>query len=131
MKVPGGLFGASVTVRLLAQSGGRVAYRIVQEALTNVIRHAAGAAAQVTVAEQRGQLVVDVVDDGRGRDGPFVEGTGSRLVGMGERERARALGGHFEAGPAVPGGSCVHAELPVGPRSHAEEPTASTTSLGS
>jgi signal transduction histidine kinase len=105
------------------------AYRIVQESLTNVIRHAGGSSAEVSVVERGSCIVVDVVDDGQGRDGAFVEGTGTGLVGM--SERVRALGGHFEAGPAVRGGFRVHAELPLEPPAPADDSPLLVTPLGS
>ena len=67
------------------------AYRIVQESLTNVIRHAGRASATVTLRHQRGQLLVDVVNDGVTGHAPFSDGTGAGLTGM--RERAAVLGG--------------------------------------
>jgi signal transduction histidine kinase len=85
------------------------AYRIVQEALTNVSRHAA--ARVVTVRLRYGDdVTVEVVDDGVG--GAVTAGNG--ITGM--RERATALGGDVEAGPAPGGGFRVRARLPVGER---------------
>ncbi|MGI5202487.1 sensor histidine kinase [Spirillospora sp. CA-108201] len=89
----------------------RAAYRIVQEALTNVSRHAGGAAAAVRVDYAGGELVVQVDDDGEADpDAPPVPGTG--LLGM--RERVAALGGRLRAGPRPEGGFTVRAELPLG-----------------
>jgi len=88
------------------------AYRIVQEALTNVLRHAGPARVAVTLALAGGRLTIEVVDDGRTPAGATVEGHG--IVGM--RERAAALGGTFEAGPMAGGGWRVAAELPVAGR---------------
>ncbi|WP_230486782.1 sensor histidine kinase [Nocardioides anomalus] len=87
-------------------------YRIVQEALTNVVRHAGGARARVRVAREDDHVVIDVTDDGGGT-GPSVApvGTGHGVRGM--RERALAAGGTLEAGPHD-GGWRVHASLPVG-----------------
>ena len=86
------------------------AYRIVQESLTNVARHADATAATVRVEHGRGELVVEVTDDGRGRgDGR----SGHGIDGM--RERAAALGGELEAGPRAQGGFRVRARLPWGP----------------
>ena len=87
------------------------AYRIVQESLTNVIRHARGATAEVTVSRRNGLIVVDVVNDDQGRQDLFVEGSGTGLVGM--EERARALDGLLRAGPVPGGGFRVYAELPI------------------
>ncbi|MBE1536398.1 sensor histidine kinase [Actinomadura algeriensis] len=91
----------------------RAAYRIVQEALTNVSRHAGGAAADVRIAYADGELVVQVDDDGKADpDAPPVPGTG--LLGM--RERVAALGGRLRAEPRPGGGFTVRAELPLGGR---------------
>jgi signal transduction histidine kinase len=88
---------------------GGAAYRIVQESLTNVVRHAGpDAAARVTVAASNGSLEVEITDDGAGATTTH-EGNG--LTGM--RERAQALGGTFEVGPAPQGGFRVHARLPM------------------
>ena len=93
------------------------AYRIVQEALTNVIRHANASHAAVTVAREHDSLIVEVVDDGASsngrapdkRDGTNREGYG--LAGM--KERAAAIGGRVEHGPTAGGGFRVHAVLPL------------------
>ncbi len=89
------------------------AYRIVQEALTNVVRHAGPCAARVVVKRANGDLVLQVTDDGAGtRAATNAEGHG--IEGM--RERAVALGGAFESGPLADGGFRVSARLPVGAR---------------
>lgn len=88
------------------------AYRIVQEALTNVVRHADARHAAVSVTEAGGRLVVEVVDDGPPRAGPTGQGFG--LLGM--RERATAVGGELEYGPLPGGGFRVRARLPVATR---------------
>ncbi|WP_210651207.1 sensor histidine kinase [Nocardioides sp. SYSU D00065] len=86
------------------------AYRIVQEALTNVRKHA-GPSAAVQVRVSVGRAVeVEVRDDGRGAAAPS-DGRGLGLVGM--RERAAAHGGTLEAGPAAGGGFVVSARLPL------------------
>ncbi|MFD7965184.1 sensor histidine kinase [Streptomyces zaomyceticus] len=90
------------------------AYRVVQESLTNTVRHAGAARATVRVLLTGGALHVHVVDDGTGDAGTQAgqEGGGHGVRGM--RERVRALGGTFEAGPDRPrGGYAVRAELPV------------------
>jgi signal transduction histidine kinase len=85
------------------------AYRIVQEALTNVVRHAGPATARVAVRYSPGQVAFEVVDDGRG---PGAEDRGGHgLAGM--RERAALYGGTLEAGPVPGGGFRVAATLPV------------------
>lgn len=83
------------------------AYRVVQEALTNVLRHARVATAQVTVGYGAEELVVEVTDRGVGE----VGGTGHGLAGM--RERVTALGGSLTAGPDPAGGFRVYARLPM------------------
>jgi len=86
-------------------------YRIVQEALANVLRHSPGATASVSVAYEQRRLVVTIEDDGTGTPGEFAEeGSGYGIVGM--RERAHAVGGELEAGPRLDRGYCVHASLP-------------------
>ena len=85
------------------------AYRIVQEALTNVTRHAAATAAVVRVRREHDDVLVEVEDDGTGA--PGVPGTG--ILGM--RERARALGGSLTTGPGTDGGFRVCARLPLRP----------------
>jgi signal transduction histidine kinase len=87
------------------------AYRIVQESLTNVIRHAPGSTADVTISARGGMLVVDVANDGPNGQDRFVDGTGTGLAGM--EERARVLGGVLRAAPLAEGGFRVHAELPA------------------
>jgi signal transduction histidine kinase len=89
------------------------AYRIVQESLTNVLRHAGPATATVSVRRLDGQLDIEVIDTGRGvpRDPHRGSAAGQGIAGM--RERAVALGGSLRAGPAPGGGYAVHAVLPV------------------
>ncbi|HEX6388896.1 MAG TPA: sensor histidine kinase, partial [Solirubrobacteraceae bacterium] len=85
------------------------AYRIVQEALTNTLRHAQASRADVTLRYGDDAVEVEVTDDGRG-DGD-ASGGGNGLVGM--RERAALLGGRLEAGPLPQRGYRVHARLPL------------------
>ena len=88
----------------------RAAYRIVQEALTNVTRHAGQASARVQVGYDPAGLTVRVDDDGHGTHGqPLAPGLG--ITGM--RERATALGGQLRAGPRPGGGFRVQADLPL------------------
>ncbi len=118
-----GLRAAGVEVAIVGIDGAAdapapvqsAAYRIVQEALTNVARHAGAATATVTVRSAPGALVVEVADDGGGGPG----GGGAPAAGngvRGMRERAAALGGTLQAGPADGGGWRVQAWLPTGPR---------------
>jgi signal transduction histidine kinase len=92
---------------------GLAAYRIVQESLTNVVRHAGRVAATVRLWQDGGYLHVDVVNDGGAAPTAFGDGTGAGLAGM--RERAAALGGTLDAGPRPGGGFAVRARLPVAP----------------
>jgi signal transduction histidine kinase len=92
-----------------------VVYRIVQEALTNVLRHARASTVNVRVARDGDAVDVEVRDDGTGRGG--AGGAGQGLRGM--RERAAAIGGTVECGPAPGGGWRVAARLPVHPGIHA------------
>jgi signal transduction histidine kinase len=94
--------------RPLPPSVDLAAYRIVQEALTNVSRHAGAATADVRVVYGDDDLVVQVDDNGRGAAHPVV-GTG--ITGM--TERATALGGRLQAGPRTAGGFRVRAWLPL------------------
>ncbi|MET8333921.1 histidine kinase [Streptosporangium canum] len=88
----------------------RTAYRIVQESLTNIARHAAAATASVRIDHRPDALVIRVDDDGKATsDTAAVPGVG--LLGM--RERVTALGGRLRAAPRSEGGFSVHAELPV------------------
>jgi signal transduction histidine kinase len=101
-------------VRPLPPALDRAAYRIVQEALTNALRHAGPAAASVSVVYERDRLVLAVADDGRGGTAGSDEpkpGCGHGIAGM--RERALAVGGEFEAGPQLGGGFRVRAALPL------------------
>lgn len=88
-------------------------YRIVQEALTNVLRHAGPTTAHVRVACRDDHVVIEVEND-RGRDPAPVDGAGSGNGLRGMRERVVAVGGSFEAGPRDGGGWRVAASLPVG-----------------
>ncbi|MGZ6884895.1 MAG: sensor histidine kinase [Acidimicrobiia bacterium] len=85
------------------------AYRIVQEALTNVLKHAGPARAAVTIAYRPGSIALRITDDGRGVNGRASDG-GHGLLGM--RERVGVYGGSLTAGPQPGGGFRVLAELP-------------------
>jgi signal transduction histidine kinase len=84
------------------------AFRIIQEAVTNVVRHAGTGQCRVMIDQQDGYLSIEVTDSGRGGS---VAGTGYGITGM--RERAKLLGGDFSAGPRPGGGFRVTARLPV------------------
>ncbi|GAA2399317.1 histidine kinase [Actinomadura vinacea] len=88
----------------------RTAYRIVQESLTNIARHAAATTASIRIDHRPDALVIQVDDDGKATpDTAPVPGTG--LLGM--RERVTALGGRLQTAPRSEGGFTVQAELPV------------------
>jgi signal transduction histidine kinase len=87
------------------------AYRIVQEALTNTLKHARDASASVVVRYRGRDVELEVVDDG-GSGSTNGTGTGHGLIGM--RERVALWGGELEAGPREGGGFAVKARLPVG-----------------
>lgn len=84
------------------------AFRIIQEAITNVVRHAGTDRCLVWIDQQDGYLSIEVTDSGRGGS---VAGTGYGITGM--RERAALLGGDFSAGPRPGGGFRVAARLPL------------------
>jgi signal transduction histidine kinase len=89
----------------------QASFRIVQEALTNVMRHAAASRALVSLRVEGNTLDIDVTDDGTGAAGTRPAPSGHGLRGM--RERAVALGGDVTAGPTEGGGWQVHARLPL------------------
>jgi signal transduction histidine kinase len=102
----------SGTPQALPPSVDLSAYRIVQEALTNVRKHAGGAPTTVALAWRRDALEVEVRDAGPGpRDGGVGEGGGHGLIGM--RERVRLHGGELRTGAAPGGGFAVSARLPL------------------
>jgi signal transduction histidine kinase len=109
--------GAGVAVALSFEGRPRTlprgvdlsAYRIVQEALTNTLKHAASAQAVVTVRYTHDAVELRIVDDGAGTANGGSEGNG--LAGM--RERVTLYGGSLETGPQPDGGFAVNARLPV------------------
>jgi signal transduction histidine kinase len=108
--------GASVELRLageptpLAPGVDLAAYRIVQEAITNVLKHARPAAATVSISFLPDLLEIEVQDTGAARTAVNGAG-GSGLIGM--RERVALYGGDFAAGPSKDGGFSVHATIPL------------------
>ncbi|MGH2894083.1 MAG: sensor histidine kinase, partial [Solirubrobacteraceae bacterium] len=118
-ELTGGVQAAGVIVALDVDSAAdvpaavqSVAYRIVQEALTNVARHAQATHSAVVVRRVPGAISIEVSDDGAIRPGVDAgSGPGNGVRGM--RERAAALGGTLEAGPDEGGGWRVHAWLPM------------------
>ena len=111
----------------LPEGVGLAVFRIVQEALTNVVRHAGATHCRVTVAGAPDAVVIEVVDDGRGgddsvggsvaggraeddaRNGSGAGGPGQGLIGM--RERVALYGGELRAAPEPAGGWAVRARL--------------------
>lgn len=87
-------------------------YRVVQEALTNVLKHAGNASASVRVQCTESSVEVTVADDGRGAAAAPTERGGHGLLGM--RERVGLWGGDLRAGPRPGGGFVVHATMPFG-----------------
>jgi signal transduction histidine kinase len=86
------------------------AFRIVQEALTNVLKHAGPSSrAEVRIFTTGDGLGIEVLDDGH--SATLLPGSGHGIVGM--RERALLLGGHLDAGPRPGGGFQVVAYLPI------------------
>jgi signal transduction histidine kinase len=85
------------------------AYRVLQEALTNALKHAGRASAQVLVRFSHDALELEILDDGAGRPNGRSEGNG--LIGM--HERVSVFGGEFAAGPRPEGGFSVRARLPL------------------
>jgi signal transduction histidine kinase len=107
--------GLAVEFRVVGQpvqlptSVDLTAYRLVQEGLTNALKHARAQRAEVVVRYSNGQVELTVSDDGRG--GGDGGGSGHGLVGM--RERVSVYGGELEAGPRPEGGYRLRARLPV------------------
>jgi YD repeat-containing protein len=100
--------------RPLPAAADLAAYRIVQESLTNAIRHAGPATATVSLSYDDAGLRIEVADTGRGSGASHAagsEGSGHGLIGM--RERAASVGGVVQAGPAAEGGYRVTARLPL------------------
>ena len=85
------------------------AYRIVQEALTNTLKHAQATRARVRLVRSKQELAIEVTDDGAGPAEESANGHG--LIGM--QERVALLGGALEAGPGEGGGFAVKAHFPL------------------
>lgn len=127
------------TARPLPPGVDLTAYRIVQEALTNVTKHAGTGSARVRLVWNRDRVTVTVADDGGGaRTAPAAatppdgspaadRGSGYGLIGM--RERATALGGHLSAGRRPEGGFLVSTELPL-PAAQSPVPRTSDEAAG-
>ncbi|MDC0766720.1 sensor histidine kinase [Streptomyces sp. HD] len=107
------------TPRPLAPGIELCAYRVVQEALTNVLKHAPGASAEVRLRYEPRQVIVSVTDDGEGVIPARVRtGGGHGLIGM--RERAKLYGGQISIGPRDRGGFAVRLTLPTSARAAAQ-----------
>jgi len=112
----------------LPRSVGTSLFRLVQEALTNTLKHAGPrATAAVRVRRTAGGLEVEVIDDGQGTD-PASDGQGHGITGM--RERMSVLGGTLQAGPLPGHGFRVLARIPLGAPA-STSPSAPSSSLPS
>ena len=119
------------TPRPLPEGVNLSAYRIVQEALSNAMRHAPGSAVQVKLFYGEAALVIEIRNDGLANGAPGdraaagqglwagLDGGGHGVIGM--RERASMLGGHLQAGPTANDEFLVTAALPLGDGDHGEE----------
>ncbi|BCJ27654.1 sensor histidine kinase [Actinocatenispora sera] len=102
------------TVRAMPAAVDLAAYRIVQESVTNVIRHSTARSCRIDLAYRPTELCVEVVDDGRpGAEPGRGTGTGHGFGIVGMRERAALLDGHLDAGPLPDRGFRVTAALPI------------------
>jgi signal transduction histidine kinase len=97
--------------RLVPPGVDLTAYRVIQEALTNTVKHATGATATVLVEYHPDHLRVDVTDTGGCGPQPAAAGTGRGLVGL--RERVAVYGGKLRAGPRPTGGYRITATIPA------------------
>jgi signal transduction histidine kinase len=97
--------------RALAPGSDLAAYRVVQEALTNAAKHAAGAAVRVRIEYTERDLIVEVDNTVGRRSANAIEGNGRGLVGL--RERLAACGGELDAGPLGDGGFHIRAAIPL------------------
>lgn len=97
-------------VRALSPAVNLVAYRVVQEALTNILKHSTAITARVALTYREEDLALEVLDEGPAR-APTVTSTGAGLVGM--QERVASVGGRLDAGAGADGGYAVRAWLPT------------------
>ncbi|MGW4946150.1 sensor histidine kinase [Actinoplanes sp. NPDC004185] len=106
---------ATVGEAALPESVALAAYRIIQESLSNVIRHAPGARTTICLDVEGPDLVLTVVNDAAAQPAQPMEGPGRASHGLpGMRERVRLVGGSLTAGPRAEGGYRVEAKLPIG-----------------
>jgi signal transduction histidine kinase len=107
----------AVRAAAVPESVALAAYRIAQESLSNVIRHAPGARTTICLDLEGSDLVLSVVNDAATRPAPSMEAPGRSRHGLpGMRERARLAGGSLETGARGEGGYRVAARLPIGGR---------------
>jgi signal transduction histidine kinase len=99
--------------RSLPASVDAAAFRVVQQALANILRHAPKSSALVTIRYERARITVEVENDCRTVKPTSRRSEGSRQGIIGMAERVRALNGHLEAGPRSDGGFRIRAEFPV------------------
>jgi len=113
--------GLQVTCRFTGSAGGltpaisETAYRLIQESLTNALKHAPGAPVGITIRAAAGDITISVVNGPAAAAPSGLERTGGSRGLAGLRERAAACGGDLTAGPADGGGWQVLARLPVQP----------------
>ncbi len=107
-----------IEVRVESNHSGRLAdetethlFRIAQEALTNVARHAGAKHVRMKLGSANGQVIFSVQDDGRGLDAAHSGGSGLGMIGM--RARARSAGGDVEVSPAPGGGVLIEVRVPL------------------
>jgi len=103
-------FARTGELRPVADTVGRTAYRVVQEALTNAGKHAPGGAVTVTLDTRPGELAVTVLNRRPTRPPAALPSGGLGLIGL--RERVRTVGGTLRAEPRLDGGFCVEAVMP-------------------
>ncbi|ATG55250.1 sensor histidine kinase [Brachybacterium ginsengisoli] len=110
-RAAGAAITADLTLPEVPPTAGLTAYRVVQEALSNALRHARGAAIDVRVGTADGALVVEVTNELSEDPAESIPGSGLGLAGA--QERVRALGGDVEAGATAEGGFRVTARIPI------------------
>jgi signal transduction histidine kinase len=103
----------SGALEVLPADSAIACYRLVQEALSNVLRHSGASAAKVSLQRTGDHLDVEIVDDGKGIDPDAPVDTGGHFGLMGLEERIRAIGGSFSFGPIQSGGTRLSARLPA------------------
>lgn len=104
-------FTADAQVEKLNSIGRTVLYRIAQESLTNIARHAKASSANVVISRHNGALLMEIYDDGQGFQ-MDEDGEGNRLGLLGMRERAEMIGGTFKVNSAPGKGSTIQVEIP-------------------